>query len=993
MTRAQDPLEQGFRTPPPEARLRCYWWWLNGHVTKAGITRDLEAMKAKGYGGAIIVDAGGAEQRDNLPVPAGPLFASPAWRDLYRHALAEASRLGLELSLNILSGWNLGGPTVKPEHSAKLVTSSRKAVTGPVHFDETLPMPPIREGFYRDVAVLAYPLLHGGALAGEPGTTRKPIRQLDLKGSFKESGFSTPDSTPLLMDFPSAPGEQDTLSRQVLDLTAHMNSEGHIAWDVPAGDWEILRFGYTSSGSRVSTSSGAWQGLVIDYIDHTELERYWKEIVDPLLEDAKPYRGKTLAYLVTDSWELNGLNWTPRFADEFRKRRGYDLTQFLPVLAGRIVDSREISGRFLNDLRRTVGDLVADEHYGAFAELAKRSGLGIHPESGGPHGAPIDALQCLGRSTFPQMEFWAKSPIHRVRDEDRFFVKEAASAAHIYGKTLVAAEGFTTIGPHWQESLWADLKPTFDRALCEGLNRHIWHTFTSSPAEMGLPGQEYFAGTHFNPNVTWWNESTPFLIYLNRGQFLMQQGQFVADVLYYYGNQVPDFVRLKASDPARVLPGYDYDVTNEEILLQRLQVKDRRLLLPGGMTYRVLVLPDLPMMSLAALKKIRDLVSEGATAVGRTRPERTTGLEDYPRADAELKQIVADLWGDCDGAKVREHRYGRGRFVCGMTAREVFNADRIPQDFEWDASQTAGAIDYIHRRMGGTEIYFISNQQGEAVRLPALFRVAGKAPELWDAEAGEIRKPAVYDFTSDGRTKLTLHLRPYGSAFVLFREPSAEHFVALTRNGRDEPSAQAWVEPDGQVQLETAVAGRFELRSARGTVRSVEVPALPPAVPLDGPWRVGFEAPLAVPQALTLNALHSLTEMEDPLVKYFSGTAVYTKEIQVPPTMLAPGHRLRLDLGRVGEIAEVILNGTSLGIHWSFPFVVDVTAAARPGANSLEIRVTNLWANRVIGDAQLPPDRRFTQTNITQLKKDTPLLPSGLIGPVALRVEAAVSVP
>jgi hypothetical protein len=919
-------LEAGFRNPPPSARLRCYWWWLNGNVTKQSITRDLEQMKAKGYGGAIVVDAGGAEQQGNHPVPAGPLFGSPAWRALFNHALAEANRLGLQISLNIVSGWNLGGPMVKPENSAKLVTWSQTTVKGPAQFDRVLPQPKAKEGFYRDIEVLAYPLRHG------PAPNPHPLRDLQVKSSFKEAGFSTPDTKPLLFDLPSTPGEQDTASSDVLTISAAMDPSGHLRWSVPPGDWEILRFGYTSSGSKVSTSSGAWQGLVIDYMDHDALEWYWKTVIDPILADAKPYVGKTLAYVVTDSWELSGVNWTSRFAQEFRNRRHYDITPYLPVFAGRIVDDREISLRFLNDLRKTIGDLVADEHYAAFQLLAKRYGMDIHPEAGGPHGAPLDALKCLGRSAFPQMEFWAKSPIHRVKDEDRFFVKEAASASHIYGKNIVAAEGLTSIGNHWNESLWSNLKPTFDKAICEGLNRLVWHAFTSSPKEMGIPGQEYFAGTHMNPQVTWWEQSAPFLAYLNRGQFMMQQGRFVADALYYYGDHVPNFVQLKPADPAKVMPGFDYDVTDEEVLLTRLSVKEGWLTLPEGMKYRILVLPDLPMISLAALQKIRTLVEGGATVLGR-KPDRATGLDN----DEQIRQIAGELWGSCDGVNVKEHRFGKGRIVCAGTGRELLLANHVAPDFEYSGAP-ADAIDYIHRSAGATEIYFVSNQTDQPLRFPALFRVAGKRPQIWDAVSGQIHAPSSFGVAKDSRTRVNLDLPPYGSAYVVF---------------------------------------------GSSAIARPAVPATTQDLAIEGSWHIKFTSPAAAPAEQDFATLRSWTESTDPALQYFSGTAIYTKTISVPAAA-AGSRRLLLDLGEVGEIAEVSVNGKHLGTYWAPPMQAELTGSVKAGSNQIEIRVTNLWINRLKGDALLPESQRTTRTNITQLPK-VPLRPSGLIGPVTLR--------
>jgi hypothetical protein len=965
-------LEQGFRNPPPQARLRCYWWWLNSNVTKEAITRDLEQMKAKGFAGAIIIDAGGAEQRKNAQVPAGPIFAGPQWRDLFRHTLAEANRLGLEISLNIQSGWNLGGPTVKPEEAAKQSTWSRVQVTGPSRFDGVLEAPPRKLDFYRDVAVVAYPLKHGAA------PQREPIRQFDFKASLKEAGFSTPDTRPLLTDVPARPGEEDTIGTRVIDLTARMQPDGRLSWQVPEGEWEVLRFGYTASGALVSTSSQPWQGLALDYLDRGALESYWRQVVAPLIADAGPLAGRTFKYLVTDSWELGGVNWTASFRDEFRKRRGYDPLPYLPVFAGRLVDSREASNRFLNDLRRTIGDLVAERHYAVFAELAGRHGMGIHCESGGPHGAPVDALLNLGLNAFPQMEFWAQSKTHRVRDEDRFFVKEAASAAHIYGKTLVAAEGFTTIGPHWEESIWDNLKPSFDRAVCEGLNLLIWHTFTCSPRQMGQPGQEYFAGTHFNPNITWWEQSPAFLSYINRTQFMAQQGHFVADVLYYYGDHVPNFVRLKPSDPAGVLPGYDYDVCNEDVLLRRLSVNKGRITLPDGMSYALLVLPDLDVISPAAIRKIRDLVRDGATVMGR-KPQRSTGL----RGDDEVAGISAELWGG--------QRTGKGRVIAGRTARQVLAADGLQPDFEFTA-QPGANLDYIHRRTPEADIYFVSNQGDRPEVIDAIFRITGKAPELWFPETGEIRRQAFFRATDDGRTTLPLPLHAYGSAFVVFRKPAGEHFISAAKDGR--PAAVAvWIDGNRAASLVGAEPGQYRLTHSTGRSVTVTVPPAPEPRIIAGPWNVRFAPGWGAPAAVLFESLASWTQHADAGVKYFSGTAAYEKEIEVAAELLRPHHALELDLGDVRELAEVILNGRNLGILWKPPRRVDMTGVVHPGKNRLEIRVTNLWPNRIIGDQFLPEPQRLTRTNIRKFTKESPLLPSGLLGPVVLRSVARTNVP
>jgi hypothetical protein len=726
-------------------------------------------MKAKGYGGALLVDADGSNQQGNRETKAGPMFGTPAWTALYLHALREAARLDLEISLNIESGWNLGGPDVTPEQGAKLLTWSRLTVEGPAAIERELPRPSAAPtGFYRDIAVLAYPLRHGEALPGE----RRPIRQLAIKSAAAEFGSSMPATGILLEDLPAAAGEEDTAAADVLDVSDRMTASGHFAWTAPAGAWEILRVGYTASGAKVSTSSNSWQGLAIDYLDRGIFEDYWRKHVTPLLDAAKPYLGHPLRYLVTDSWELGGVNWTSGFREQFRTRRGYDLLPYLPVVAGRIVGSREASGRFLNDFRRTVGDLVIDGHYRPFAELAARYGLGIHPESGGPHGAPIDGLETLGLSAFPQTEYWAPSG-HRPSDGERFFLKEAASAAHTYGKTLVAAEGMTSIGPQWEETP-ASLQPAFDQAVTEGMNRLFWHTFTSSPKAMGLPGQEYFAGTHLNPNVTWWNYAGPFIASLNRVQYMMQQGRPVADALYYYGDQVPNFVQLKSSDPAKVLPGYDYDATDEFVLTHRLAARPGELFLPDGMTYRLLALPNRSAISPAAIRAVRQLVADGAVALG-PKPQHATGIE----GESEVRAIASEVWGDCGENGATEHRFGKGVVYCSGSAREVLAKMNVPPDFESFGIERPGlesnALDYIHRRAEGADIYFVRNTQDAPAASDVVFRVSAKEPEAWIPDTGATHPLAIYSATADGRTRVRLDLAAHGSAIVVFRHPSGPH--------------------------------------------------------------------------------------------------------------------------------------------------------------------------------------------------------------------------
>jgi hypothetical protein len=979
---ASDSLVEDFANPPRQARLRAYWWWLNGNVTKAAITRDLEEMAAKGFGGALICDAGGAEQEGNDRVPHGPDFFSPEWRELYKHTLREADRLGLEMSLNIQSGWNLGGPSVKAEDTPKKLVWSETRVKSPAQEPLKLPEPKHPPQFYRDVAVVAYPVKTTAA-------PHRPILNWDKKALIKALNSSAPDTSPLLQELPAEPDEEDTHAGQVLDLTEKMDTDGTLRWDAPAGDWEILRFGCTlNDHCRVSTCSDGWQGYAIDPFDAGAFRRYWDAVVEPLIADAGPLAGRVLKYLHTDSWEVEVANWTPTLRQEFRTRRGYDLLPYLPVIAGRIVDSRPVSNRFLNDFRRTMGDLAVDNHYRLFVDGAHRHGMQIHPESGGPHAVPVDAQQCLGMDDAPMSEFWAWSWTHRIGDENRFFVKQPASAAHTYGHKLVFAEGFTTIGPHWQETLWDNLKPAFDKALCEGLNVLVWHAFVCSPTEMGLPGQQYFAGTHLNPNVTWWSKSAPFFAYLNRCQFLLQQGSFVADVAYYYGDHVPNFAQLKKSDPAHILPGYDYDVVTEEVILKRMSVRDGRLVLPDGMSYRVLVLPNRPNISLPVLRKLKELVAAGATVIG-PKPQYATGLTDFPKCDEEVARLATELWGgpsrstgilpvssmgvppmtveDVHGQDTRathgrdahatetpggvttnEHRPGTGRLFSDKTAREVLAADGVRPDFEFSGSEPNVALVYIHRHDGQTEIYFVANRSTRPVQAACTFRVTNKPPQVWDPITAQAQRVSARSVDGTGTT-LKLDFPPCGSLFVIFRP--------------------------------TTGTVRFHWEASVHRV-SNRLKAEPQTLP--GPWTVRFDPQWGGPGVVSFPQLISWTQRPEEGVKFYSGTAVYETSFDLPESLRDSKQPLVLDLGNVKELAEVHLNGRNLGVLWAPPFRVDVTDAIKPTGNRLQIEVVNFWPNRIIGDQSLPPEKRLTRTNITKLTKDTPLIDSGLLGPVTI---------
>ena len=910
--------DKTFQNPPSEYGIRCWWWWLNGNVTKEAITRDLEEMKAKGFSGACIFDAGGQNQRGNGNVPEGPLWGSPAWRELYMHAINEADRLGLVMSLSIQSGWNLGGPDITPAEAAKQVVFSEVKVQGGRKIQQNLPQPEGHDGFYKDIVILAIPTKNF--------PNRQPIRDFQNKAATKEVGWSVPETRPLLTDIPATKGEEDATLNRVLNLSDKIKN-GFLEWDVPAGEWTVIRFGYSTTGAEVSTASGKWQGRVIDYTSEIHFNRYWDTHVEPLLKMIGNKAGKTLRFLQTDSFEAGGMNWSDNFEAEFVKRRGYDPIPYLPILAGKIIENRETSNRFLTDLRKTLSDCISDNHYQVFAERSKKYGMGIQPESAGPHAGPFDGLKNYGHSEIMMSEFWSPSP-HRSKDIDRFFVKQAASAAKIFNKKIVGAESFTTIGPHWNDVIWEDMKPSADHEFCAGLNLVYLHTFTSSPKEMGLPGQEYFAGTHFNPNVTWWDYSTAFIKYLTRIQYLMQTGTSQADVLYYYGDHVPNIGRYKDDDPAKALPDYDYDLINEDKLIE-LSVKNGKIYLPHGVNYEVLALPDHQVLSLKALRKVKELVENGATVIGE-KPLTTASLVGGLAAEKEREEIASKLWEE-----------GKNR-IRPLSAKEALRIKGIKPDCEFINKPEGKTFDYIHRTAENIDYYFISNQNKTPVQLTAAFRITGKQPELWDAVTGEIR-PANSYYQENGRTFVDLSFNPNGSTFVVFRNA-----IPLNKSEKIENNSLVYK----------------------------------PIQEINNPWKVSFDPKWGGPKSVTFDKLVSWTDRPEEGIKFYSGIAVYKTIFDLNAPLTEGGV---LDLGVVKDvgIAKVKVNGKDLGILWCPPYQVSVKGLLKEKGNILEIELVNTWRNRLIGDRDKSQNERFTKTNIT-VKPDWQLLPSGLLGPVRL---------
>lgn len=1168
-----DDLSAKFAHPPASARPWVYWFWNNGNVTKAGITADLEAMQRAGIGGVIIMDV----VERFAPPPGTADFMNEEWQELFRFAVSEAHRLGLEINMTNGPGWcGSSGPWITPEFSMQMLVSTNLAVEGPSHFSSELPRPNTKSGlghdvfnstvqyedYYRDVAVLAYPDTTGGA---------------------------APDA--------------------VTNLTTRLDASGKLNWEVPSGKWIIQRIGHTTTGSSTRPPVKGGNGLECDKLSREAMELHFTNMIGKLIGEVGRSAGPTLSATHIDSWEVGSQNWTPKFREEFQKRRGYDPTPFLPdIIDGKNhIGEESTAARFRWDFQQTISELLATNYVAALAQLAHRHGLRLSIE--GYHLPFGDEATYTAQADEPMSEFWATGG-----NENEAMARQMASVAHVMGDRIVGAEAFTSGDNEQWKFHPATVKSLGDYEFSQGINRFVIHRYAHQPYLDRYPGATMGPwGLHYERTQTWWEMSGAWHEYLARCQFMLRQGLFVAD-LCYLRPQLPDQTSF---DPAPTVPaGYRYDECSAEPLTTRMSVKDGRLILPDGMSYRLLVLPEKStLMTPALVRKIKQLVADGATVLG-PRPKASPSLTDFPRCDAEVANMAAEVWGNSDGKTVTEHAFGKGKVVWGQPLTMLLARMFTPPDFT-----SPVRLNWIHRSAGNTEIYFVANQNAASVEARCHFRVKGSRPELWNPETGEISPLATYEETSDG-ISIPLRLEASESVFVVFhpqkkpfdsivkftrngepvvpltRQPaikiqkatyglpgdaartrdvrakmqalvdrgelefpvgkmaegddpafgtvktlaleytldghplavkaqdpdtvnlnadlifttadgvpgfSAEYFSNATLSGtpsmvrtdsalnftwrRASPAAGippenwsarwtgvltplksgeytfclyaddgcrlsindeslidhweldggkeahtgkiklvagtdyrfrveyfqaggddeihlSWVVPvasrdaeirrdaRGRLNLVASQPGRYEMTTESGGKHQVEIASVPAPRQITGAWTVNFPPKWGAPGQITLDSLMSLSESASTGVKYFSGTATYTKTFDWKPEAQTGEQKTEtwLDLGDVQVMAQVKLNGRGLGTFWEPPFRVNATEALKAGHNTLEIRVANLWPNRMIGDASLPPDQRFTWSSYEPFTKDSPLPKSGLIGPVMLRSRESVDV-
>ena len=803
------------------------------------------------------------------------------------------------------------------EHTISFVPVTAK------YFRVTFETTPSRTPAAADIA-LSELLLHPDAR----------VNRFEEKAAFTQMpdlyGFATPDLSSAAVIHKS----------DVIDLSAKLHPDGTLDWTSPAGAWVVLRIGYSLTGSTNNPATREATGLEVDKLNAHYVKNYMDQYLDSYKQTVgADFMGKRgIRYVINDSWEAGTQNWTDDMIADFTRLRGYDPHPWLPVLAGHVVESAQASDRFLWDLRKTIADLTATEHYGQLEKTLHERGMGHYGESHESGRAFIaDGMEVKKMNEIPMSAMWVQTPgvnkeLYNYDADDR----ESASVAHIYGQNLAAAESMTARG----DSSWmwspATLKPTADQELVNGINRFVIHESAHQPLLDKAPGLTLGPyGQWFNRNETWAEQARPWIDYLARSSYMLQQGRFAADILYFYGED-SNLTAIFVSSAPNLPAGYGFDYVNADALIHMFHAANGRITTASGMNYRLLALdPYSKHMSLPVLRAIYELVEQGAVVAG-PKPTDTPSLADN---QAEFTRLSQELFGDGTGV----HTLGKGKVFAGQDAASALAALNVAPDFDHTKSQPDTRIAFVHRKLAGADIYFLDNRNDRDETIDATFRVAGKAPELWHAETGK-SEPASYAI-ANGRTTVPLHLEPWGTVFVVFRKPA-------TAPARTLPTI-----------AETSLAT------------------------LDGPWNLSFQPNRGAPASITLDSLASWTESSDAGVKYFSGTGAYSKTVDALPGWFKPGASLWLDLGDVKNLAEVSVNGISLGIAWHAPYRIDVRNALKPGKNVVTIKVITTWVNRLIGDQQ-PNATKIAFADVTPYSATSPLMSSGLIGPVQILLES-----
>ena len=946
-----DSIEKEFQNPPDWAKPHTWWHWVDGHVSKEGISKDMEAWKALGIGGFQQFDI-------SWGIPdGGTEFNSPDYHDKMRHAFNEAERLGLEAGINSASGWSsTGGPWVTPEHSMKMIVWSETAIKGGAEKSVALDFPDLdnlkRHGnqykghrnlkqhdFYRDVAVIAFPT----PANKEYRLEKWEEKSLQALYTRPDNFFATNERTPRNAVIAAA---------DIRNITDKMDNNGVLTWDAPDGNWTILRLGYSTTGAFIRPGSKAGQGLEIDKMSRAAVDVHWDELIEKIIADADGK--KALTTILIDSYEVGHQNWTDDFPKQFTNLCRYDIIPNLVCMTGRIVESTEYTERVLWDMRKTVADLMHKNYFQYFKEKCHEQGFKLATE---PYGTgSFDAPTVAKISDLALTEFWMRETPFSRRNLWDWTSQIVPSAVRLKGEKIVSAESFTRMQGDWTAHPYS-MKIRGDRAFAAGVNRYYFHTSVHQPwndnVKPGFTMGQF--GTQFHRNNTWFYKSKEWLKYIARCQYVMQKGRYVSDLLVLYGESqgAISFIGQEEQPLKDYLSGLRFDLSNIETL-NTLSVDETgsiRVTYNGTLLenkYKLLLIERADLMTVETAEKMANLVEQGAT-IFAPKPLRTPGLSDFKGNDKKLQQLVAKYW---DSGKIKAPE----QFNSALST--IQNDCEIPEQTE-----------YSHHIIDGNDYYFVANQSYEERVLNCKFRVAGKLPEIWNPETGEIAPAENWKITADGRTEVALNMSEAASVFVVFREETNKD-----RNSTPKP--------------------RFEELALINT-----------------PWQVEFDKHYVPKGQITLDSLIPLNEHADFNVRHFSGTATYKTIFQVEKT----GKPMFIDLGDVQVIAEIKLNGKVLKTLWKPPFRIDISDIVKSGENELEVKVTNLWVNRLIGDehfpawegrvngdkekrgrnynsfpewlrngASIPEDDKKAFSAWCHWTKDDELLNSGLIGPVKI---------
>lgn len=926
------PSVSRFRDVPNEYRPRVWWHWMNGNVTKDGIRKDLEWMDRAGIVGFHNFDAG----FDTPQIVDRRLgYMTPEWKDAFNYALDIADSLGMEVSIASSPGWSItGGPWVSKDDAEKKVVWREMVIDGGRHFESALPEPyricgprqdvaaypsdPHRYDYYKDICVIAVKM---------PAQDTARIVRIDVKSGMAKD-YTVADH------FPTPSTEDVTALDDVIDITDRFDGK-KLTWDAPEGRWKVFRFGYNLLGRVNGPASPEATGLEVDKLDADAVRRYYKSYLDMYQDASNGRLGSVISHLMIDSYESGLCSWTPKMEEEFKARRGYPLRPWMPVIAGQIIGSSEMSERFLFDWRQTLGELIAENHYDVVNDILDPYGMKRHTESHEERTAFVgDGMMVKRHADIPMSAFWVRfnAGWHSTYPVAEADLKESSSVAHIYGQNICAAESFTTNGRigKWDgfgayQCTPRQLKPVADAAMSMGLNRFIIHCSVHQPVDDKFPGLGLSTyGQWFTRHDTWAEEARPWTDYLSRSCYMLQQGRYVADIAYFYGEDKNVTGRFN-DERVEHVDGFCYDFVNADVLLNMVRTRRRSLITATGMEYKALVIDSqVRYMSLPVLKRILEFARAGVIICG-PRPQSCANLLGN---DRRFERTVSKIW-DRGRKNVHETSDPGTALAAGGIQKDlmqIVDGKEMPTD----------SVSFVHRHLEGGDIYWVANISSSPRRFEASLRASGRKPEIWNAVDGSTHEASYV--IKDDRTRVSLSLTADESLFIVLTEKT---------------TLPAYTSPE---KTQTAVTE------------------------VCGPWKVRFQEGRGAPAECSFNELTSFTESPVEGIRYFSGIATYVTDFTCSPH----GGQMILDLGEVREMAHVFLNGRDLGLLWRPPYRADVTDALVDGANHLELKVTNTWANRLIADQKLPEKDRITYTVMQFYQADDEPVISGLLGPVKL---------